>query len=219
MGALTTGANVGPSYKQSDAFDGQTPTRLERSGAVVIQKLYGDNREATFRGLRFSGATSPATPVATTAALATTYTGLILLNPAGSGVNVSLNAVSLAPVVAQAAAMGWGLMTGFAANAAVSAVTTSITANVSSNFVGGASATKAILGTAATLPATPTVRELLGALGTGAITTQMLAGGRYEIESGIELAPGGFVCLYTSVASAALSLHAGFDWTEIPLGS
>lgn len=219
MGALTTGSNVGPNYKQGDALDGLTPMRLERSGAAVIQKLYGDNREATFRGMRFSGATTPATPVATSAALALAYTGLILLNPAGSGVNVSVNSVSLSPVVAQAAALAWGLMTGFAANTAASAVTTPIAANVSSNYVGGASAAKAVLGTAATLPTAPTVRELMGTLGTGALTTQMWVGGRYDIESGIELAPGAFVCLYTSAAPAAASLHAGLCWTEIPLGS
>lgn len=162
----------------------------------------------------FSGASGAVT---TSAALATTYTGLVLTNPVGSPVSLVLQAASYAPLVAQTSALSIGLMGGYSTTAVVQ--TTAVTP--SSNYLGSGwnVGGSGLLAKAATLPVAPTLLFVLGSLTTGAITVQMQGGGFIDLNDGqnlIVVPPGGFIAWYTSVASAATSVNLSLQWAEVP---
>lgn len=153
--------------------------------------------------------------VTTTAGTATTYTGLVLTNPLNSRVNLILQGLGYAPLVAQTAAIQLGVMLGYNATTAVTQ-TTPVTPT--SNYVGGATG-YGLLATAATLPTAPTVAILLGSLLTGAITTVPQGGEFIDLNDGqslIVVPPGGYLAFWTSAASVASSLSLGIQWGETP---
>lgn len=158
----------------------------------------------------YSGSTGAVT---TSAALATTYTGLCLTNPINSPVSLVLQAISYVPVVAQAAARQLGIMGGYSATTAVTQ-TTPITPTC--NYLGG-TAGYGLLASAATLPAAPTLMFLVAALLTAAITTAPAINGFIDLDDGqplVVIPPGAYLCFYTSTASTASSLAFSFQWGE-----
>jgi hypothetical protein len=72
---------VGP---QGGADTAASAHRADRTGALVVTQAHGQLYEQTSRSLVFSAANPAAQAVSV--ALATTYTGLCLTNPAGSGI-------------------------------------------------------------------------------------------------------------------------------------
>jgi hypothetical protein len=156
--------------------------------------------------------------VTTTAGTATTYTGLVLTNPASSPVVINLEAASVAAVVAQTAVLALGFMGGYSATAVTQ--TTPITPSACG--IGyNASYGYGLLASAATLPVTPNILFLLGALETGATTVGMFQNGLIPLRTNngdtmIQLLPGSFVAFYTSAASVASSLQFSFVWSEQP---
>ena len=93
---------VGP-QGPSSAGSGIQNLRGGASGEVVVQELHGRYYETAARKAIFAGANTAG--VTTSAGFATTCTGLILTNPTGSTVNLVLNKVSYAALVAQTAAL------------------------------------------------------------------------------------------------------------------
>src|ERR1019366_503008 len=90
---------------------------LLRTGSqsdLITSELHGRYYEQSIRGNVYRVASQAA--VTTTAALATTWTGLAISNPAGSGVNAVLNYFSVAQF-AVGAASAIGIMTGSGAAA------------------------------------------------------------------------------------------------------
>lgn len=151
--------------------------------------------------------------VTTSAALATTYTGLVLTNPVNSAVDLVLQSASFANAVAQAAVRTIGLLAGFNATSAVTQTTPAVVVN---NFVGGP-AGSGLLATAATLPTAPLLMLIFTELTTGAVTTWPTYGGFFDLNDGLNLIiipPGGYVGFYTSTASTASSLNLGLQWSE-----
>lgn len=161
----------------------------------------------------FSGASGAVT---TSVALATTYTGLVLTNPANSSVSLVIQSASYSQLVAQTASISLGLMGGYSATA----VTQTTPVAPSSNYLGANWKTGAsgLLASAATLPVAPTLLFVIASANTGAITTQMQAGGFIDLNDGqnlIVVPPGGFIAWYTSAASAASSLNLSLQWSEV----
>lgn len=158
----------------------------------------------------FHAATQAA--LATTAGLATTYTGLVLCNPVGSSVNLILNEVGFASIVAQTSALAVGIMVGYNASTNVTHTTPD---TPRSGYVGVGVAGVGLVDTSATLPTAPTVQKILGAVQTGAITTGAFGGlAVYDLKGSIVLPPGAYAALYTSAASAAASILASMAWEE-----
>ena len=93
----------------------QNPLRLGNMGEQIASHLHGRAYEQTYRERRFGACNQAA--VAMTAAMATTYTGLAIANPAGSGFNLSMERFSYANTVAVPTATVLGLMTGSGAAA------------------------------------------------------------------------------------------------------
>lgn len=185
--------------------------RVGPTAESIVQELHGRYYETTVRKANFSGANTAA--VALTAGFATTYTGLCLSNPLGSQVNGVINKAAWSALVAQAAAIGLGLMTGFHASTNVVHTTPIVSL---SNFAGQPTGTL-LLDAAATLPIAPTRVKLLDSLLTGAITTSTNGGKIVDLEGGMIIPPGGFVAFWGSAASTAASLLFGLDWEEVSI--
>jgi hypothetical protein len=200
---------VGPQQSAVGAL--QQNLRTGRQGDMVVSELHGRYYETNNSKSLFSG--SNQTGQVTTVGLATTYTGLCLSNPIGSGVNLVLNKVSAAFPVAFAAGAVVGVMTGYNA-------TTNVTHTAAivpkSQFIGTGPTPLALVDSSATLPTAPTLNTVLSAIGTAAITAVSTAPAVYEdLEGSIILPPGAYAAIYTSSASGAAGMFASFSWEEV----
>lgn len=180
------------------------PPLMDAAGRLVSPA--GKFTEAALAGRLFSAANQAA--VATTAGLATTWTGLALANPVGSGRNYVLHEVGYALTVVGPAATAIGLMT--------SDLTGLVATIAPRSAFGSGGSSAAIVDNGATI-ATPVLERVFGVASTGAITTQMLIPFCvYPLEGGLILPPGRSVLTYTNAAcTAALIFH--FLWEELPL--
>lgn len=181
--------------------------RGDRYGATVVTELQPRYYEHTKRGHKFSAANQAGQ--VTTVGLATTYTGMGIYNPVGSGVELVLEKVGYAVLVAPAAAMVIGLMVGFPG-----ANPTGVTTLTPKNDYLGQLTPLGIPFSVATI-GTPTLSRVLDVAQTGAITTSPKGcSGVYDIEGGIIIPPGGFAAFYTSTASGAAGFMGSMAWFE-----
>ena len=198
--------SVGP---QSKAFgDGtSTPVRLGRTGSQIVTELHGRYFEAMRVGIGFSAANQAAQ--ATTVALATTWTGIGLYNPVGSGKILVPNKFKWALSVAPAAISVIGLLTSFATTGGVTAQTTPLTPQC--NQIGNAARSVGIALSAATIT-TPTV---LATCYDG-FTAAALPGPTVPVdfEGVFGILPGGFVGIYTLTATTGIGF---LSWEEIDM--
>lgn len=196
---------------QVNGADGNPATvRIGQQGDVVISDLHGRYYEQSVRKNRFGGSI---TGQVTTVGAATTYTGLCLSNPVGSPVNLVVDKVGVAFLVAFAAASAVGIMTGYNATTNVTHTTPAVVRN--KKLDGGTG--YGLLDSSATLPTAPVLDIVLGAGLTGAITTAAFIGGLYDAEGCLVLPPGAYAAIYTSTASGAASMSASFSWEEVPI--
>lgn len=170
----------------------------------VLLRASGKYADAALSGRLFSAANQAA--VATTAALATTWTGLGIANPTGSGKLFILHEFAWGLSVVGPAAGALGLMTstdsGFA-----SAITPR-----SSKYAQGSSV--AIVDDGATI-GTPVLERIVSTYGTGAITTWQGAGPQvYVIDGSIILPAGRSLLTYTFAATTAAFIFS-FLWEEV----
>jgi hypothetical protein len=138
-------------------------------GDGIVSELHGRYYEQAYRRNLFNAANQAATT--TTAALATTYTGLCLSNPIGSGINIVLTKVGYAFTVAFPAAASIGLMCGYNSSTNVTHTTPG---TPRANFFGVGSAGLGLVDTACTMPTAPVVTHLFATGLTGAITTESM---------------------------------------------
>lgn len=184
-------------------------------GVNAVQGL-GNDYQSSLLGRIFSGGHQAVSATAMTAGLPTTYTGgLVLANPITSTVNLVLNKVKVAFILAQTNAAVIGLGVGVSASA-LAGTLTAITPQ--SNNVNLTAATpQGLLYSSAsiTLPVAPYLARILGAVDTGALTVQTQAAPfEIDLQGGIYLPPGGFACILSSASGTASSLFANFVWSE-----
>lgn len=180
------------------------PVRLDKDGALVTRNIAGKYTEAAMAGRLFSVANQAA--VATTAALATTWTGLGIANPADSGKNLIIHEFGWAMAVVGSDDGIVGLMsstaTGFAA---------ALTAKAAMNGTGTAIA---YCDNGATID-TPILERVCGTLGMGATTTQISAPPCiYQVDGSIVLPPNRSIMTYTTTATTAGAVFY-FLWEEV----
>lgn len=189
------------------------PMRLGRQGEQIVAQLHGKLAELALRGKLFYGSNG-ATPSVTTVALATTYTGLALYNPAGSGKNLIVERVGYSFLVAFPAAATIGLMVG---SSSAGIVTASAAASPGAPcLIGSAAAPVGVCALSATLVGSPKLHSVFGAGLTGAITTTPQNRTWVDMDGSVILAPGAYAAIYTSTVSGAASLAASFVWSEEP---
>ena len=180
------------------------PLRADTYGALIVQAGGGSLQEAAVNGRLFSVANQAA--VAVTAGLTTTWTGLGVANPTGSGKLLIIHEFGWSTNVVNPAEGVVGLMTatdtGFAA---------ALSARCARN---GYATSVAFCDDGATI-STPILERVCGSTMEGAITTTPQLGVNiYDIKGGIVLAAGRSVLTYHSIGGTA-SLIFHFLWEEI----
>lgn len=206
-------SQVGPLSSNASLSSGLAAVqRAGNMGEQIISELQGRYYEAAYRQALFNAANQAATT--TTVGLATTYTGLCLSNPIGSGKNVVVLKCGVAFLVAPAAALAVGIMVGY--NSSTNVTHTTPGTPRSSLFGTGATGV-ALVDTAATLPTAPVVHTVFGANLTAAITTAPQTGPNVvDLEGSLILPPGAYAAFYTSAASGTSSFLGSFSWMEVP---
>lgn len=188
--------------KQSDGT--QPLIRAGQQGDMIVSELHGRYYEQALRGNMYRVASQAA--VTTTAGLATTWTGLAISNPAGSGVNAVVNLFSVAQFAVGAAA-AVGIMTGAGAaagslvpkNAIVSGTTGKVTASAGATI------------------ATPVLDIVIGQAGSLATTGYGLTPGLVvDLGGSLIIPPGFFAASFTSIVTTTALLF-GFQWEEVPI--
>lgn len=193
--------------KYADGTIVEVPTRIGNQGDMIVTTLHGDLYEAAERGCLFQAANQAA--VTTTVALATTYTGLCVSNPAGSGVKLLMRraswAFSVAPAGIAPVAIGGGW-------AAAGVVTHTTPLSVYNMKIGGTETSRAYADGAATIVGTPRVIMPI----VGGFTAGALFGTSPSVVDlgGFPVLPGGYVFIYTLTVGVGLG---GMIWEEVPL--
>ncbi len=201
--------------QESAAIPAGLRSNVDRIGPqndLIVSQLHGGMTEQTLRDNVFGGASQAATT--TTVALATTYTGLCLSNPAGNSKNLILRQVGFGLSVAPGATGFFGLGVGFS----TAGITVHTTPLVGYNQnVGSNNAPTAKIDGAATLVAGAgqglrRVSHILGSYDDDAAIKPQ-GPSLIDIDGGVVIQPGGFAFVYTlTVVVGALS----FSWEEVP---
>lgn len=188
-----------------NAGDGaKVAARGGHTGEVIVQTLHGAYFESMARGLMYSAANQAAKAVSV--ALATTYTGLLLYNPIGSGVMLVPNKIKFALSVAPAGIATLGLISGFQTTPP-----TGLTAlTVRSNQVGNSASGKGVVYSDATI-ATPVWHQQLSDGFTAAALPAPTP--PTDLDGLIGILPGGFLAIGALTAVTGLGSIA---WEEVP---
>lgn len=177
-----------------------------QEGDQIVSELHGRYYEQTVRGNMFSVQTQ-GTGITTTAALATTFTGLAVGNPAGSGVNLVMNKFTCAQFAVGAAAT-IGIMGGAGS---ITASLTPQSRKIGSGLVSLATAT------AGQTISTPVLISTFGSVGSVATTGYGLEPGiMVDLEGSVIVPPGSFIASYTAIATTS-ALQFSFTWEEVPI--
>lgn len=188
------------------------PLRSDETGALVTASVGGRYYNAVKRGNVYVAANQ--TGCVWTVGLATTYTGLCLANPLGSGKNLAILAVSHQEVVAPTGIAAVYLAGAYHATAVTHSVPSTI---MRANIGPVPAAPVAKADTGATLPTAPfilmnlTAGHTSGALSTSASPAWFDLGGILVVE------PGGFLIVANFTIGVAVGQMASFIWEEIDI--
>ena len=181
--------------------------RGDEQGALLTTNLMGRYRENVHRLHSFSATTSAIGGQVTTVGLATTYTGLMVYNPVGSGVVCSLDFVSTALLVAEAAPSPLHLASFAAVPGTLTTPVTVMARSLGSATIGSVLAYSSVIFATA-----PVLRCPLNGLALAGAAKA--ASGPVEIAGLFEAQPGyGFVIIATTLVTGFF----GISWTEIPV--
>lgn len=186
---------------------GTQPFRQGKLGEQIIQQLHGRYFEQSIRGNIYTAASQAAQAVSV--ALATTYTGLCLYNPVGSGKYLVPLKVKYALSVAPAGIATIGLITGFAATGGVTAQTAALTRQ--SSIIGNTSAGVGIPLSQATIVTPTWLFQLSDGFTAGALPAPNLM---TDLEGLFVIAPGGFIAIGALTAITGLG---AITWEEVPV--
>ncbi len=180
--------------------------RSGKQGELMVSELHGRYYEQTYRSNMFSVMTQ-GTGVTTTAALATTWTGLGISNPVGSNVNLVVNKMWVTEFAVGAAATV-GVMGG------TGVLNAGLTPQ--SRIIGGGALSKANASASATI-STPLLICTFGQTGSLATTGYGLGpAASIDFEGSLIVPPGSFIASYTSIVTTT-ALQFGYAWEEVPV--
>ena len=180
------------------------PVLVDSLGKIITAPGGGKYADAAINGRLFSVANQA--KVAVTAALATTWTGLGVANPTGSGKLLIMHEFGWSTDVVNPAEGVVGLMT---------ATDTGFAQNLSARCARNGYATSVAYCDDGATISTPVLERICGSTMEGAITTVVQNGVNiYKIDGSIVLAPGRSLLTYHSIGGTA-SLVFHFVWEEI----
>jgi|HubBroStandDraft_6_1064221.scaffolds.fasta_scaffold00134_25 hypothetical protein len=203
----TAGAAAPASATEIGSIDGSGNLQ----GASVISELNARYYLNAYAGNMFAAMNTAAQAVALTGQ--TTYTGLIVYNPGGSGKNLALLEAIFAPTIVAAGVYAMLLFSQPIA-LAPPALTAGNSALISTNLNSGASSV-AKVAASCTLAANPVFLRPLYGFGWITAVAQNAIGLKDELAGGIIVPPGsavGFVALTTAITGLAY-----LSWAELPL--
>lgn len=192
---------VGPTFSGTGTV---SPFRCDVTGAQAVGDAHGRYGEPARRKMIYYAANQAAQAVSV--ALATTYTGLCLSNPASSPVNLELLAVGLALSVAPAGIATIGLIGG----QSTTAVTHTTPLLPGSTFL-GAPRGVGLADSAATIPTPVWLEQLMGGFTAAALPSTSPA--ICEIAGRWVIPPGGFIAVGALTAVTGLW---SMTWEEVP---
>jgi hypothetical protein len=188
------------------------PLRQSADGSLAVCQSAGKYTAAVLGGHVFVACNQAA--VALTAAMATTYTGFVLFNPAASTVNLALMRFGYSfTIAAPTAATVIGLMTGTVVTAATMDAAAVITPR--NRLVGCAIASQAIVDNACTLNGTPVLESVYSQVGTGATSVPLVnPPAIVDLDGSLIIKPGSYVAAYSFAANTACAIFS-MMWEEI----
>ena len=176
---------------------------VDSSGKLITVPGGGKYADAAINGRLFMAANQ--TPVNTSTTLNTTFTGLGLCNPTGSGKLFIVHE------------FGWALDQAAAGDAVLALATTTDSGFAADITVRcarfGYATSVAIVDAGATIIA-PIIIKVLGSIGTNA-TTALTNRGLIDLGGSIVLAAGRSLVTDTTLATGATSIQFSFMWEEI----
>jgi hypothetical protein len=186
------------------------PFRLNTEGALVVSNYAGKYKEAVLQGRCYVVANQAA--VALTAAMATTWTGLVVSNPVGSGINVVILRFGYANTVLVPTATVIGLMTGVTPTAAIDAALTPRNC-----MVGGVAGLARADNTHDLTGGVPVLDRVFSTAGTVALTSSPNGVPQdIDLDGSIILPPGAYCATYSFAANTAAWIFS-FMWEEVPV--
>ena len=181
--------------------------RAGNTGEVMVSEFLPPYAQGVLDGNVYSAANQAAQAVSV--ALATTYTGLLVYNPIGSGVILIPRLVKFALSVAPAAIASIGLISGVQ-----SAAPTGLTAlNVRNNQIGNAGSGKGLAYSAATIATPIWQQQLVDGFTAAALPAPSPL---VDLKGDVVLLPGAFLAIGALTAVTGLG---SISWQETPLNS
>lgn len=186
------------------------PDRSDRTAAHVVTDAHGRYQEAVLNGNVFLAASQAV--ATTTVGLNTTYTGLCVSNPVGSGKNMVLLFATLMQSVLQATQVeAYAIATGFNAT---SNVTHTVAVTPRNALVGAGSVGVGLADSSATLPTAPFYSMFL-------TQTQIAAGNAgtviADLGGSLVLSPGAYAAFVTPAQASVAGLWFGLTWEEVSI--
>lgn len=185
--------------------------RQGKTGEVIVQQLHGRYYEAAVRGSLFNASNVAAQAVSV--ALATTYTGLCISNPIGSGKNLVMLGCNYALTVAPAAIASLHLIAGYSASTNVTHTTPLASPGIQSGLVGSPTFVSAAKADSAATIVNP---GYLIPIGSG-FTAAALYGTTpawINLDGMFIIPPGGWIAIG---ALTAVTGFGGFVWEEVAI--
>lgn len=187
------------------------PLRSDPQGGLVVSELHGRYYEATRNKTMFSVASQAV--ATTTVGLATTYTGLVISNPVGSGIYMILNKLSIMQSVIQATQVeAYALAVGFNATTNVTHTTP---ATPQSCLIGQGTTAVGKADTSATLPTAPVYDTFI--TNTGTATADSTGTQVVDLEGSKVLIPGAYALFVTPAQASVAGLWFSFSWEEVTI--
>lgn len=203
-----------PTVGNQVLYAGQQNTieRVDRSGALVTTDGHARYAEAVLQGRVFTAAASA---IAVTTVGATTYTGFVLTNPVGSGVNAALISLQFAQTSTAAATAQALVVLGAQTFSGTSVVTHTTAVTPRSTFLGSTATPSCLADSGATVPTAATlIRTIWQPSVSATATTAIPPMVHHEIAGEIVLQPGSYVLLG---AASALSGSTTMTWEELAI--
>ena len=201
----TNSMKVGP----QDISDGQgAPFRGTSEGGLVTSDILGKYGELSSRKLLFVAANVAAK--ATSVALTTTYTGLCVSNPAGSGKNLIMLGFQYAISVAEASIATQHLIAGYSSAGVVTHTVALPSPGIQNCFINGASDSVANADTECTIVNPFYLMPIRGGFTAGALGGPG-TGNWIDLNGMFTIPPGGWIANGSLTATTGF---AAFVWTE-----
>ena len=188
------------------------PARMGDAYGLATMDAHGRYYDAVRRGRVFFVTNSAAQALSTNS---TTATGIIIFNPAQSGVNLAILEVMIAPTTVPAA-NSVAVLTGGVQATSVTQTTTNVANGVTNALITGGQTSKTTVGSSATI-ATAVIQRILP-LSTAASTsggTSWPPFAKDETAGALVLPPGSVTSL--QAVTTAITVWGQITWEEIPI--